>query len=284
MNNEFETPFGYSPDIEKTFETFIQECGRGNYPIVEKIIEETAIDSRVFDIALKMAAKFGHVDIASLLIQLEQFNTLALDQALFCASNFKMIEMLVEEGASNFGFAAQEASKRNNVQLFEFFISKSINFEGVSTEIFNTACCYNSIDVVKFMLERGNCDVNCGLEIASRQLYVELVELMIQKGANSFDRAFNLTIIANRHGKNNRFKYWTILKLLVSSSKQKIECDENKEMLALLYLGISIDKFEPNYCQRCMKSAIICFQQSILECRDILIPELLSLVCEHSIF
>ena len=138
----------------------------GNLKTFDTAVEKhPRLDENVYFAALRIATKYGHMDIVDRILEIVGSNTKSYDAILKSAArvgNNDLIQLMIQKGA------------------------KTIN-EGL-----NIAADAGNLDTVRFLLENNASGLGKALESAAKKGYYDVVELLLEQGAGNLDRSAKL--------------------------------------------------------------------------------------------
>jgi ankyrin repeat protein len=125
----------------------------------EKFYKENKDRKDIFDWAIFVAARGGHMEIVKLMIEKgsTSFNSAMVNAAL--GGHMEIVKFLIEKGATDFNRAMANAAYRGH------------------------------IEIVKFLIEKGATNFNIAMTTAAEEGYMKIVKLLIEKGADNFNNA-----------------------------------------------------------------------------------------------
>ncbi len=136
--------------------------------------------------------------------------------------HIKMLELMLEKGASDFDGAMRAAAKRGHIEIVELMLRKGASdFDGAMRE----AARRRHLEIVKLMLDRGATNYNGVMVGAAKVGHIEIVDLMIKKGARNYSMAMELAA---------KVGHIEIVELLM---KKGLNIDYNKAMGEAAYGG-----------------------------------------------
>jgi ankyrin repeat protein len=192
----------------------INACKAGNLKLMHTAFEKGANN---FAEGLKVACYFGEIDAMNIMIEkchCDDFNYGLYGACAFFPAEgrkgdqLKIIELLIEKGARDFGEGLNGACEGGNLEIINYMLEKEYRFN--YDWALYSACCANleyhlllridgirgarkkqnndnQMKIINLMIEKGANDFTWGLRGACLNGNIEIVNFMIEKGANNFD-------------------------------------------------------------------------------------------------
>ena len=163
-------------------------CAGNHMELAELMIEKGADD---YDHALYVACEHGHMDMAKMMIARAVRVNSGLVGAIL-GNHYEIIDMLISKGANAWGDGLRTACKSGNLPVAHLMLTKGvINVQNC----LYSACEGGNMAVVQLIIDAINPDLvhldwNSGLRGACYGGHIEIIEMMIQKGANDFNPGF----------------------------------------------------------------------------------------------
>ena len=174
----------------------------GNIDVVEYIISKGV---NQFDEALKASLYCGNLDIFELLFpKVEEYEKNYLFDKSFSPRNLELIEMMIEKGADNWNIGNYFLFFLFKFYSFFFFFFKfaksnksylkqNLNFCSFFLLLISIglcqACSYDVIEMVDLMIQKGANDWDDALGYACESGNIETVKKLIEKGAKSYSKS-----------------------------------------------------------------------------------------------
>lgn len=288
--------------LSRLFETELFEaCIKGDIDFIESFLSRPNND---YNDVFFNACKSGNTDIVEFAISkaIKDKKILSWNDGLEGAcrgGHLKIAELMILKGANDWRFNFQHACKGGNVDIVKLMISKSrdITLNNYNVGLFY-ACMGGHMSVVEFIIlkveglvnsgefgePRGpggpnepkrslELDWNDGLAGASTGGHMDIVLLMISKGANDWDSGF---CGARESGHVDLVHF-----MIEKGAKNAGACyqwpRDQDEVKQLLELGTCLEKFFSINGYKTLKSLVMSTQQSILR-SNVMLSDLLSIV------
>jgi len=146
----------------------------------------------IYDVPLNRVAELGHTEILKLLLEKFNFKQEDIDNALSQASEYghlDSVKVLIEAGG-DISFSDYSpiiwATFSGNIHIVEFLLKYDISQEALNTSLLY-ASRINYVDLIELLLDHGaniHFDENKPLEKASHDGNIEAVKLLLDYGAN----------------------------------------------------------------------------------------------------
>jgi ankyrin repeat protein len=221
-------------DISYLNWALIEAVSSGNMEIIKVLIERGAND---FDRALLRATTTGKIEIVkyfrSTISDLFFLNLSMIEAAAI--GHLEIVKYLVEQGATEFNKAFNAASNTYRQEVIKFILPYVTDVDYINSVIIEAAY-REDLEIIKFLFDQGFSptriwqpieigisrrnlelvkfllplvsdisDLNTFLMSAVNHGYLDIVRLLIQRGANDFSRAMKIAI---------KFNHLTIVKYL----------------------------------------------------------------------
>jgi hypothetical protein len=155
-------------------------CKVGYLEVANIMIEKGATK---WNCGLRSACECGHLEMVSLMIKKGAYE---LNYGLYNAckgGHIKIVKLMIEKGANDWNWGLSGACKRGHFASGNPFCAKDIKRALLEANARST-----HLEIVKLMIEKGANDWNWGLRNACYDGHLEIVNLMIEKGANDWNR------------------------------------------------------------------------------------------------
>ena len=113
---------------------------------------------------------------------------------------------------------SEKPADEKYMKILKLMVDNPTNYN----KIMETAAYYGHIEIVKLMLEKGAKNYDSAMSYAASSGHIEIVKLMLEKGAKNYDSAIKTAAM---------YEHTEIVKFLQEHQKnQKVECSNNAEI------------------------------------------------------
>ena len=162
-----------------------------------------------FDLALRDASLFGHLEVVKYLVEASKKQPSVIngadnfDEALRNASIFghlEVVKYLVENGADNFDLALRLASWKGQLEVVKYLVEQGADIHAKNDEALRYASMNAHLEVVKHLVEHGadiHAKDNFALKVASRKVKEYLENVIRERKLIKIRERIALRVIGN---------------------------------------------------------------------------------------
>ena len=164
----------------------IDAASQGNIDTVQLILDSGATD---YDDAIDSAIDGGHIEIVKLLMD-KGGNYNYYMAAAACKGNMEIVQLMLGKGACDYNWAIENATYDGYIEIVKLMLDKGAEYLPI-----NLAAGNGHIEIVKLFLETSkkdgkyHIDYNTALEYAVMGENIDIVLLILDRGANNYDEA-----------------------------------------------------------------------------------------------